>query len=209
MKTDEIRKGILHLRRNDEVLAKIIAAGNHFPLKPRRFYYRQLLKSIIGQQLSITVARVIIERFFRRFGRRPKPEEVLAAGDDELRALGISAQKLSYIKDLSEKVISGELKLDGISKLSDEEVIEELTRVKGIGEWTAHMFLIFTLRRLNILPTGDLGIRKAVMMLYQFDKLPTEDEVRSTAEKNNWQPYNSIASWYLWRSLEMQPEMTA
>ncbi|KAF0149728.1 MAG: DNA-3-methyladenine glycosylase [Ignavibacteria bacterium] len=136
------------------------------------------------------------------FFNNPQPEHVLSTENAVLRSLGLSNAKVTYVKDLSQKILSGEVKLAGISNKSDDEIIAELTKVKGIGIWSAQMFLMFTLGRQNILPTADLGIRKAVMLNYQLKKMPVEQMVKQIAKKNNWHPYCSIASLYMWRSLD-------
>lgn len=140
------------------------------------------------------------------FKNNPQPEFILRTDDSALRLLGLSNAKVKYVKDLSEKILSGEVKLKGFAKMSDDDIIAELTKVKGIGEWTAHMFLLFTLGRLDILPFGDLGIRKSIMVNYRLKKLPDEKKIKLIAKNNNWYPYCSIASLYLWRSLDTKNE---
>lgn len=126
--------------------------------------------------------------------------------DDDLRACGMSFQKISYIKDIAAKTEDGTLKFSKLSQLSDQEIIEMLTQVKGIGVWTVHMFLIFSLARFDVLPVGDLGIRRAIQLAYGFDQLPNAEEIERVADENGWRPYCSVASWYLWRSLENKAE---
>ncbi|MBU2494185.1 MAG: DNA-3-methyladenine glycosylase 2 family protein [Bacteroidetes bacterium] len=165
-----------------------------------------LLKAIIGQQLSVASARAINTRFLNFYKGDPKPEIIINTNDEKLRELGLSFPKIKYIKDLSNKIITKEINFINIKNKPDEQIIEELTKIKGVGVWTVHMFLMFTLGRTNILPVGDLGIKKAIMLNYSLKKMPTEEKVKQVAEKNNWSPYNSVAAWYLWRSLEMNPE---
>jgi DNA-3-methyladenine glycosylase II len=203
MISDQIEKGILHLSSNDPKLAGVIMKAGICTLRPRRNYFFWLLKAIISQQLSGLAAQSIISRFFNFYNGRPEAGLILETPDEILRTLGLSYQKIRYVKDLSQKLHSGEIKLKGISAASDEEIITILTRVTGIGIWTVHMFLIFNLNRLNVLPLNDLGIRKGVMKVYKLKELPDEKKIISISKRYNWSPYNSIASWYLWKSLEM------
>ncbi len=175
-------------------------------LKPQTDPFESIVDAIISQQLSMFAAQAIFNRFINYFKPKnfPEPEDIIKADTEELRKLGISYAKIRSLKDLSEKVISNEIHLDKITQLSDEEIINELIKVKGIGRWTAHMFLIFSLGRLNVLPTEDLGIRKGIQKLYRLRNLPDELKVKEIAQKNNWHPYCSIASWYIWRSLELK-----
>ncbi|MGE5681332.1 MAG: DNA-3-methyladenine glycosylase family protein [Bacillota bacterium] len=204
MKKTEIENGILYLASNDPKLAEIISKTGKCPLRPHNDYYNSLLQAIIGQQLSMKAADSIIKKFMSFFGGTPAPDIIIASDDQILRGLGLSNAKVKYIKDLSDKVASGKITFKNISKKTDEQIITELTQVKGIGVWTAHMFLIFTLCRPDVLPVGDLGIKKAVMTNYKLKTLPDEKTVRKVSVKNNWAPFNSIASWYLWRSLEFK-----
>lgn len=197
-----VNRAIKHLDRYDKTLSTIIKNNGIINLTRHRKYFNLLLGAIIGQQLSMLAAASIQKRFMDFFKNNPQPELILSADDSALRALGLSNAKVRYVKDLSQKILSGEVKLKGLSKKSDEEIVAELTKVKGIGEWTAHMFLIFTLGRLNVLPVGDLGIRKSVMVNYRLKKLPDEKKIRTIAKKNNWHPYASVASLYLWKSLD-------
>lgn len=202
MENIEIRNGILHLSKNDKSLAGIIKKAGRCTLRAHRNYYYSLLENIVGQQLSMRVAEVICARFMGYFKDTPTPEVILKTDDQILRGLGLSNAKVKYVKDLSQKLLDGEVSLKNINKKSDEEIIEELTKVKGIGIWTAHMFLIFTLCRMNVLPVGDLGIKRAIMLNYNLGQMPDEEIIREIARKNKWHPYNTLASWYLWKSLE-------
>jgi DNA-3-methyladenine glycosylase II len=152
--------------------------------------------------LSVYSARAIIERFNRHFSKNINPESVNSEEFQKLRSLGISQAKTKYLKDLSEKLLKGEITLTGISKRSEDDIMVELTKVKGIGPWTVHMFMIFVLGRPNILPHGDLGIKKAIMLNYGLKKLPTSENIIEFSKQNNWAPYNSYASLYLWRSID-------
>ncbi len=167
--------------------------------------YGALVRSIVGQQLSTKAARAIYGRLVERFdGRPPTPAEVLADDPEELRAAaGLSRAKVGFLRSLAEHVIDGSLELDLLNRLPDEEVIAELVAVKGLGEWSAHMFLMFTLQRPDILAVGDLGIRRAVMLRYGLPELPTPSELERIAEP--WRPYRTLACLYLWQSLDAVP----
>jgi DNA-3-methyladenine glycosylase II len=168
-------------------------------------HYGALVRSIVGQQLSTTVARAIYGRLVERFGGRPPtPAEVLAEEPEELRAAaGLSRAKVAYLRSLAEHVVDGRLELHRLDDLPDEEVIAELTAVKGLGTWTAHMFLIFHLGRPDVLPVGDLGVRRAMMVAYGLDELPAPARMEEIGEA--WRPHRSTAARYLWRSLDNEP----
>ena len=200
-----------HLRRADPVLARLIDDyGGPLPTEPDsrgrpEDLYGALVRSITGQQLSVVAARAIWRRLTERFdGRTPTPEEILADDPDALRvAAGFSRAKVAYLRSLAEHVIAGELELDRLAVMPDEDVIRELTAVKGIGEWTAHMFLMFTLHRPDVLPTGDVGVRNAIQRAYGLETAPTPAEMAAIAEP--WRPYRTRACLYLWRSLANAP----
>lgn len=200
----EIIVGIQQLSENDKVLKKIIESAPTYSVKVHKQYYKSFLRAIVGQQLSTVVADAINKRFIGYFENSPTPEKILAAKDEELRKLGLSAAKVKYVKDLSEKVLSKSVSFKNISKKSDEEIIKEFTKVKGIGIWTTQMFLMFTLGRINVLPTMDLGIRKSIMLNYKLKTLPDEKKILSIAKRKKWAPYCSIACWYLWSSLDSE-----
>jgi DNA-3-methyladenine glycosylase II len=162
--------------------------------------FRALLHAIIAQQLSTKAAATIEGRFAALFDGRPTALAIAAMPDDRLRAVGISPQKLRYIRDLCARTMDGTLALDALNELPDEDVIARLTSVKGIGRWTAEMFLMFRLHRPDVLPVGDLGIVKAVQRAYKLRLAPTP--VRLTRLGENWRPYRSVACWYLWASLD-------
>ena len=204
MNSIEIENGISHIYNNDKRLAAVIDVTGRCELKPKKDYYHALLGSIIGQQLSTVVAGVIREKFFAYFNGKPLPEKIISTPNQKLRDLGLSWAKVKYVKDLSYNIIKKEIHFRGINKMSDDEIIAEFTKVKGIGHWTVHMFLIFTLGRLNVLPVNDLGIKKAAKLNYNLRKLPGEERLRKLSKKNGWGPYNSIASWYLWKSIDMK-----
>ena len=204
MNSIEIENGISHIYNNDKKLAAIIDAAGPYNLKPKQDYYHALLRSIVSQQLSTVVAGAITERIFSFFNYKPLPEDIISTSDQKLGSLGLSWAKVRYIKDLSQKIIIKEMHFRGLKKMSDEEIINELTKVKGVGVWTVQMFLIFTLGRLDVLPVNDLGIRKAAKLNYGLRKLPSEERLKKLSKKNGWDPYKSIASWYLWRSIDMK-----
>lgn len=186
-----------HLRK-DRKLAKVIDRIGEFNLSLTKNPYESLVEAIITQQLSAKAADSISTKFRAIYGKFPKPSDVMETSDAKLRKAGLSYMKVSYIKDLSKKVESKEIRLSYMKNLSDEEIIVQLTQVKGIGRWTAEMFLIFSLGRLDVLPVGDLGLRKGIKNLYSLEELPEKEQIERIAEK--WRPYRSMATWYLWRS---------
>ncbi len=190
----------IHLSGADPVLARIIAQVGPYGARRRLGQFRALVASIISQQLAGSAARAIFARFVALFGGRfPKPEQVLAIPTIRLRKVGLSRAKAAYIKELAAQVAERKLSFRRFPKMDDEAIIAELTRVRGIGRWTAEMFLMFNLGRPDVLPVGDLGFQNAVMRAYGLKKRPTPKELRAFAEK--WRPHRSAAVWYLWRSL--------
>jgi DNA-3-methyladenine glycosylase II len=196
----------------DPVLGRLIGELGDLELPARRpdrpdggEHYAALVRTIAGQQLSVRAAQAIWRKLLDRFdGVAPTPEQVLAEEPEELRAAaGLSRAKVSYLRSLAEHVLSGELELDRLDELPDDEVIRELTAVKGLGEWSAHMFLMFQLGRPDVLATGDLGIRRAVELAYGLPGLPKPAELTELAEA--WRPYRTAACRYLWRSLDATP----
>jgi DNA-3-methyladenine glycosylase II len=166
--------------------------------------YGALLRAIVGQQLSTKAARTIYGRVIDLFGgSTPSPEQLLEASEEDLRGCGLSGRKAEYVRDLAAHVLSGELELERLGDLSDEEVIEEIVAVRGLGQWTAEMFLIFHLERPDVLSGGDLGIRKAVQIEYGLKEMPAPKQVLKIGEA--WRPYRSLASLYLWESLANVP----
>jgi DNA-3-methyladenine glycosylase II len=167
--------------------------------------YGALLRAIVGQQLSTKAARTIYLRVLDIFdGTTPSPEQLLEASEEDLRGAGLSGRKVEYVRDLAAHVLSGELELDRLDELSDEEVIEEIVAVRGLGRWTAEMFLLFHLERPDVLSGGDLGIRKAVQIEYDLEEMPTPERVQEIGEI--WRPHRSLASLYLWESLAAVPD---
>jgi DNA-3-methyladenine glycosylase II len=195
-----------HLSGVDLVLAPVISLAGTCTIAPHTNYYQDLVETIIGQQLSVKAAATIRGRFMALFDSDlPAPELILEKSIEELRAVGLSGAKAVYIRDLAQHVVDGKVKFDHLDGLSNEEIIRELTAVKGIGEWSVHMFLMFCMGRMDILAYGDLGIRSGVKKLYQLDHLPSPKEVIAIADANNWHPYESIACWYVWRALDNKP----
>ena len=202
-------RAVEHLRGADDTLRQIIdergpldreARMRGRPADP----YGALLRSIVGQQLSTKAARSIYTRLTDQFdGRAPTPQELLDADPEVVRSAGLSRPKVSYLRSLAEHVVSGELELDRLHELSDEDVTLEVTAVKGLGRWTADMFLIFHLGRPDILPVGDLGVRRAVERAYGLESLPDAETLERLGER--WRPYRSLASLYLWESLDNAP----
>jgi DNA-3-methyladenine glycosylase II len=204
------RKAVAHLSAADPVLAALIAAAGPLPNTREGRpdpgdHYGALVRAIVGQQLSVLAARAIYGRLTARFGGRPPtPAEILGDDPEELRvAAGLSRAKVGFLRSLAEHVISGELELEQLDDLPDEEVIAELIAVKGLGTWSAHMFLMFQLERPDVLAVGDLGIRRAIERAYGLDAMPTPAEMEALAEP--WRPYRTLACRYLWRSLQNEP----
>jgi len=194
-------KAAVKALKKDPKLARIIELVGEYQIRTSRNYYESLVEAIITQQLAGSAAKAISNRFHSLYGKSfPKPIDVINTSDSKLRKTGISGPKIKYIKELSKAIESKKLKMRSISKLSDEEVIEQLTQVKGIGRWTAEMFLIFSLGRMDILPVGDLGLRKGIQLYNSADELPNAGEIEKLAEK--WRPYRTVATWYLWKSLK-------
>jgi DNA-3-methyladenine glycosylase II len=197
------RAALAHLRRVDPVLAGIIDRVGPYRLETRRAgtHYDALVRSIVFQQLSGKAAGTIHRRFCELYpGCRPRAELVLATADEPLRRAGLSRQKVSYLRDLSARVADRSLPLAHLGRLPDEEIIDHLVQVKGIGRWTVQMFLMFRLGRPDVLPELDLGVQNAIQRAYGLKKRPTPKEVLRIGA--SWRPYASVASWYLWRSLE-------
>lgn len=204
---DELLVGVEHLRGEDPVLANQISQFPAPTFRPHTDYYRELVESIISQQLSVKAAATITRRFVDSFGHFPQPQEILDRDFEELRSVGLSGQKTNYIRDLAGKVLDGSVQFDHLDALSNSGIIAELTAVKGIGEWTVHMFLVFCMGRFDVLATGDLGIRNGIAKLYGLDQPPSPADMIAIADKNSWHPYESIACWYVWKSLDNTPKL--
>jgi DNA-3-methyladenine glycosylase II len=194
---------VRHLRRVDRRMREIIDAVGPCTLKPRRERFAMLARSIIAQQISVAAARTINQRLVDlvRPGRL-SAEALVALSPERLKAAGVSPQKTGYLLDLATRVASGEVRLTGLSRRDDEAIIADLTKVKGIGRWTAQMFLIFSLGRPDVLAEDDLGLRSAVKRMHGLAELPTKDEFRELAAA--WTPFSTVASWYCWRSHEIE-----
>jgi DNA-3-methyladenine glycosylase II len=195
-----MRKAILHLKKADPVLRSLIDRVGAYRIEYRNPGFETLVRSIVYQQLSGKVASVIFGRLVEAAGGQLTPEAILKLTPARMRKAGLSKQKTAYIRDLARKTKRGVLDFALLPGLSDDEVVAMLTQVKGIGVWTAHMFLMFALERPDVLPTGDLGIRMAIQKEYGMDELPNAKEIEERAA--GWHPYCTVASWYLWRSLD-------
>lgn len=189
------------LSKQDVLLGSLIKSIGNYSIKIHYNLFESLLKSIIYQQLAGSAAKAIYFRFLQYYGDNlPTPEQIISTSNTVLRfTIGLSFKKIEYIKNLSTKILSGELNIQGLPDLQDEEVIAELVKVKGIGRWTAEMFLIFCLQREDVIPLGDLGVKKAIQKLYNLSELPTHQYMLEVSSR--WKPYRSIATWYLWKSL--------
>lgn len=205
---ESLRAAERHLSKRDPILRPFIKRHGPCRLSPHTRHFETLVDAIISQQLSTKAADTIVGRFKAIYApaRFPRPAQILSTPDETLRATGMSGAKVTFVKDLAAKTEDGAIKFSRLSRMSDEEIIETLVAVKGIGVWTVHMFLIFSLGRMDVLPVGDLGIRRAVERLYGFDRLPNAAEIEQVAEDRGWRPFCSIASWFLWRSWEEKPD---
>jgi DNA-3-methyladenine glycosylase II len=197
-----MKKAISHLKRSDPVLAEIIGRVGEYSIQFREPDFETLVKSIVSQQLSGRVASVIFGRLADAVDGKMTPASILKLRPSRMRKLGLSGSKTAYIRDLARHTRDGAVVFEELAALPDEEVIARLTKVKGIGVWTVHMFLMFALRRHNVLPTGDLGIRNAIRKAYALEEMPLPKDVEAMAAK--WHPYCTVASWYLWRSLDTE-----
>ena len=197
-----MRKAINHLRKSDPVLCGIIEQVGPFRMNYDEPAFAALAEAIVYQQLHGKAAATIFKRLTDLTGLPLAPRGILKLSEAQLRSAGLSKQKLSYLRDLATKSHSGEVDFARLPVLSDQQVIQQLTQIKGIGVWTAHMFLMFSLRRPNILPTGDLGIQMAIRKHYRKRKLPKPAQMQKIAKP--WEPYRSVACWYLWRSLDIK-----
>lgn len=221
-----MRKAVLHLKKIDPTMRQIIERIGPCRMKFGEPVFHSLAEAIVYQQLNGKAAETIFNRFTALAGNPLTPEGILKMTPEQMRAVGLSQQKSSYLRDMAERAHRGELDFSRLPKMSDDDVIEHLTQVKGVGVWTAHMFLMFTLRRPNILPVGDFGVRMAMHKHYLAKKiakpglksavrtngkaakktikpeiiLPKPDEMEKIAKR--WEPYRSIACWYLWQSLD-------
>lgn len=190
----------IRLLKQDPNLSKIIIQVGNYKIKQRNNHFASLVEAIISQQLAGAAADAILRRFKKLYPTFPKPIDVLQTKSTKLRSVGLSKMKITYLKDLAKKIEDDEIRIKALSKMTDEEVIAHLTRVKGIGRWTAEMFLIFSLGRQDVFPVGDLGLRKGVQKAFSLQELPKPKEVEEIGMR--WKPYRSVATWYLWKSLQ-------
>jgi DNA-3-methyladenine glycosylase II len=197
-----MRKAVNYLKKSDPVLAAIIerVGACRMEFAPPEFH--SLAEAIVYQQLNGKAAATIFNRFAALAGEPLTPEGILNLTDAQLRAVGLSKQKSSYLKDMAGRAARGELDFTRLPEMNDDEVIKHLTQVKGVGVWTAHMFLMFSLKRPNVLPTGDYGIQMAIKKHYKKRKMPKPEMMAKIAK--SWEPYRSVACWYLWRSLDIK-----
>jgi DNA-3-methyladenine glycosylase II len=197
-----MRNAINHLKKSDPILRAIIERVGPCRMEFGEPVFHSLAEAIVYQQLNGKAAVTIFNRFAALAGEPVTPEGILKLTPENMRAVGLSKQKSSYLFDMAERASRGELDFARLPDLTDEEVIKHLTQVKGVGVWTAHMFLMFTLKRPNVLPTGDFGVQMAIKKHYGKRKLPKPLQMEKIARP--WEPYRSIACWYLWRSLDIK-----
>jgi DNA-3-methyladenine glycosylase II len=197
-----MRKAVNHLKKSDPVLGAIIERVGAWRMEFAPPEFHSLAEAIVYQQLNGKAAATIFKRFAALAGEPLTPEGILKLTDAQLRSVGLSKQKSSYLKDMAARASRGELDFTRLPEMTDDEVIKHLTQVKGVGVWTAHMFLMFSLKRPNVLPTGDYGIQMAIKKHYKKRKMPKPEMMAKIAKV--WEPYRSVACWYLWRSLDIK-----
>ena len=197
-----MRKAVNHLKKCDPVLCAIIERVGPCRMEYGVPEFCSVAEAIVYQQLNGKAAVTIFKRFAALAGEPLTPEGILKLSDEQLRSVGLSKQKSAYLKDLAAKTAAGLLDFSRLPELTDEQVIQHLTQVKGVGVWTAHMFLMFSLRRPNVLPTGDYGVQVAIRKHYRKRKLPKPKDMEKLAKA--WEPYRSVACWYMWRSLDIK-----
>ncbi len=197
-----MRSALRHLKKADPILAAIIAKVGPCRMQFTPPAFHSLAEAIVYQQLHGKAAFTIFKRFTDLAGDPVTPQGILKLTDAQLRSVGLSKQKSSYLKDMAEKASHRDLDFSRLAEMTDEEVIKHLTQVKGVGVWTAHMFLMFSLRRQNILPTGDYGVQAAMKKHYKKRKMPKPEQMMKIAKC--WEPYRSVACWYLWRSMDVK-----
>ena len=199
----EVEAALAHLRAADPLLVPLIERAGPYRLTLRPDPYASLLRTILFQQLAGAAAAAIQRRLFALHSRQdepPAPEQILQTTDEQFRSAGVSRQKAAYMRDLALHVVEGSLNFDELPSLSDEEVVQRITAVKGLGEWSAHMFLMFHLGRPDVLPVGDLGVRNGMRLVYGLDAPPTPKEAKEIGAR--WAPFRSVGSWYMWRAAE-------
>jgi DNA-3-methyladenine glycosylase II len=206
--TPEFLRARRHLARRDKVMKGLIRTVGRCTLQVDANQFAVLARSIVSQQISTKAARAISGRLLTALGRSGlKPAAVLKLDDETMRAAGLSANKQRSLRDLAEKCVSGEVPLKKLAGLSDEDVIEKLIPVRGIGRWTAEMFLIFSLGRLDVFPIGDYGLRAGVQRHYELDDMPTKAQLDTIGD--SWRPFRSVATWYIWRGFGPVPQSAA
>lgn len=200
---NQLRKAEHQLAKNDPIIRRLINKYGNCQLKPHKNYYQELASVIVGQQLSVKVADVIWQRFLNIFNdRMPSPAEIIETDTEVLRTCGMSYRKCSYLKDLALKIDNKDIEIEKLISKPNDEIITELCQVKGIGPWSVHMFLIFSLGRLNVLPYSDYGIRKSILLLYKLESMPEKKFIKEIAKSRGWTCYESVAAWYLWKNLD-------
>ena len=205
---EQVADALRHLHEVDPVMSGLIAQAGPFTLKVNRNRFGMLVRSIVSQQISTKAAQSIQRKLEESLGlsstgtRKVTPDALAGRSVEQLRAVGLSGQKVTYLQDLTERMLDGRLRLERIGRLSDDEAIEHLVQVKGIGRWTAQMFLMFSLGRLDVFPHDDLGVRSAIRDLYGLSDLP--DKRRSQEIAAPWEPYRTVAAWYCWRSIDVK-----
>jgi DNA-3-methyladenine glycosylase II len=197
-----MRSAVRHLKKSDPILCAIIERIGPCRMEYGPPEFHSLAEAIVYQQLNGKAAVTIFNRFAALAGEPITPEGILKLNDAQMRSVGLSKQKSSYLRDMAERAARGELDFTRLPDMTDAEVVKHLTQVKGVGVWTAHMFLIFTLRRPNVLPTGDYGVQAAIKKHYKKRKLPKPEQMEKIARP--WEPYRSVACWYLWKSLDVK-----
>jgi DNA-3-methyladenine glycosylase II len=200
----KMREAVLHLKSADPILRQVIETVGPYAIRYRPPEFSTLVRSITAQQVSGKAAATVYARLSRA-ASRVTAASIQRLADEQLRSVGLSGQKATYIRDLSERTLRRELRFRSLARMSDEDVIVALTKVRGVGVWTAQMFLIFALRRPDVLPTGDLGIRSAMRNVYELPDLPSPEEMERIAQP--WRPWASVGCWYLWRSLDGPAEL--
>jgi DNA-3-methyladenine glycosylase II len=201
--TFSIEDALVHLRKTDSALGALIDRVGAYDAPRRSDPYAALVRAILFQQLAGAAATAIQRKFFALYSaedKPPAPPQLLETSDEQFRSAGVSRQKAGYLRDLAAHVVDGRLNLPALPSLSDEEVIAEVTAVKGLGEWSAHMFLMFHLGRPDVLPVGDLGVRHGMRITYGLPEIPTPKEALVIGQP--WAPYRSVGSWYMWRATE-------
>jgi DNA-3-methyladenine glycosylase II len=201
-RNQNILAGMDHLTRNDRQLSKVINNVGEFKIRLDKNRFRMLVRSVVSQQLSTKVAKTINIRLNDLVDNQLTPDSIQSLSIKDIRSVGLSERKAVCILSLAGHIAQNDIPLRNIGRLSNEEIISRLTIVKGIGEWTAQMFLMFSLGRLDVLPHGDLGVRTGIQKIYSLDELPGKEIIHEIAE--NWHPYSSIASWYCWKYLDLE-----